>query len=83
MELKLGNNYSGLYAPKSSNCTFMELKFLVFQQVDSKAVCSNCTFMELKLPTERSKMESCNRSNCTFMELKYIRNLLNTTSIWF
>ena len=33
----------------SSNCTFMELKYLSSKHVTMSKVGSNCTFMELKL----------------------------------
>ena len=48
MELKWSGDWKSCSAPKSSNCTFMELKLNDNVINTWGAISSNCTFMELK-----------------------------------
>ena len=47
MELKFGNLNTKKIIQKSSNCTFMELKYY-YRNDQWEKLGSNCTFMELK-----------------------------------
>ena len=55
----------------SSNCTFMELKFYLWNCINHALIGSNCTFMELKLRCKHKQSDWTFCSNCTFMELKW------------
>ena len=60
-----------------SNCTFMELKFIIGKGNKERNICSNCTFMELKSCKRRPWNLTIARSNCTFMELKSVSLSIN------
>ena len=63
----------------SSNCTFMELKWILLAVLTILLVRSNCTFMELKCPYSPIRCCESSCSNCTFMELKYVKQ---RRSVW-
>ena len=51
MELKCDTCRAAIHHKVSSNCTFMELKFIVSIILYFNHFSSNCTFMELKYVT--------------------------------
>ena len=81
MELKSDGRIWDSRIQLCSNCTFMELKFLLSYFLPYCFIGSNCTFMELKYVRGLLDTRSVSCSNCTFMELKY-RIKLRYNEIW-
>ena len=54
----IGGTYCKTSLKESSNCTFMELKYLGRKHVTMRKVSSNCTFMELKFLTKAATQVS-------------------------